>query len=84
MVTAVTAFLMVSALPVWGFKSVHIPRSARLFVLAAVGIFAAALAQAPWLTLFTLALLYAVALPFAVLRYSQLRKAELAAREGEG
>ena len=83
-VTAVTAFLMVSALPVWGFKAVHIPRSARLFVLAAVGIFAAALGQAPWLTLFTLALLYAVALPFAVLRYGRLRKAELAAREGDG
>ncbi|WP_328799436.1 CDP-alcohol phosphatidyltransferase family protein [Sandaracinobacteroides hominis] len=76
MVTAITAFLMVSALPCWGFKAVKIPRSARLFVLAAVGLFAAALAQAPWMTLFVLALLYGLSVPFAVVRYNRLRKAE--------
>jgi CDP-diacylglycerol--serine O-phosphatidyltransferase len=75
-VTAVTAFLMVSALPVWGFKAVQVPRSARLFVLAAVGLFAAALAQAPWFTLFAVGLIYAAALPFAVVRYNGLRRAE--------
>jgi CDP-diacylglycerol--serine O-phosphatidyltransferase len=80
-VTGVTAFLMVSALPGWGFKSVHIPRNARLFVLAAVGLFAAALAQAPWMTLCVLAVLYGAAFPFATLRYNQLRKAELAPRD---
>ncbi len=79
-VTALTAFAMVSALPGWGFKAVRIPRSARLFVLAGVGLFAAALAQAPWMTLFTVGLVYAVAFPFATVRYARLRREELAAR----
>ncbi len=77
-VTGVTAFLMVSSLPVWGFKSVHIPRSARLFVLAAIGLFAAALAQTPWMMLFVISAAYTAALTFAFFRYSSLRKAELA------
>lgn len=77
-VTGITAFLMVASLPVWGFKSVQIPRSARLFVLAAIGLFAAALAQTPWMMLFVISAAYTAALPFAVFRYSSLRKAELA------
>jgi CDP-diacylglycerol--serine O-phosphatidyltransferase len=80
-VTGVTAFLMVSALPGWGFKAVRIPRSARLFVLAAVGLFAAALAQAPWMTLFVLSLAYGLSFPFATIRYNQLRKAERMAQD---
>ena len=80
-VTGVTAFLMVSALPGWGFKAVRIPRSARLFVLAAVGLFAAALAQAPWMTLFVLSLAYGLSFPFATVRYNQLRKAERMAQD---
>jgi CDP-diacylglycerol--serine O-phosphatidyltransferase len=79
-VVAVTAFLMVAALPGWGFKAVQVPRTARLFVLAGVGLFAAALAQAPWMTLFAVAATYTLAFPFATLRYRRLRQAELAAR----
>ena len=78
-VTGITAFLMVSSLPVWGFKAIHIPRSARLFVLAAIGLFAAALAQTPWMMLFVISAAYTVALPFAILRYASLRKAERSA-----
>lgn len=78
-VTALTAFAMVSALPGWGFKAVRIPRSARLFVLAGVGLFAAALAQAPWFTLFSVGLVYAAGFPFASVRYARLRREELAA-----
>ncbi len=75
-VTAITAFLMVSALPCWGFKAVSIPRSARIFVLATIGLSAAALAQAPWMTLFLLSVAYALSIPFAVVRYAKLRRAE--------
>ena len=77
-VVVVTALLMVSALPVWGFKSVHVPRGARVFVLMGVGLFAAALAQRPWMTLFAVVVAYAASIPFAVSRYSRLRRAELA------
>ena len=76
-----TAFLMVSALPVWGFKAVHVPRSARIFVLVGVGLFAAALAQRPWMTLLAVTAAYAIAIPFAISRYTQLRRAELAVAE---
>lgn len=68
-VVAVTAFLMVSALPGWGFQAVRVPRQLRLFVLAAVGLFAAALAQAPWMALFSVGLAYALAFPFASIVY---------------
>ncbi len=76
-VVGVTAVLMVSALPGWGFKSVQVPRSARLFVLGGIGLYAAAMAQWPWRMLFVLALAYAVAFPFASIHYARLRKAEL-------
>ena len=82
-VTGVTAVLMVSSLPGWGFQAVRIPRDARLFVLAAVGLFAASLAQAPWMTLFVTAAAYALAFPFASLRYARLRREERSA-ETEG
>lgn len=78
-VTATTAFLMVSAFAVWGFKAVRIPPGLRVFLLVAVGLFVAALAQAPWMTLFCISAAYAAAIPFAMLRYARLRKAE---REG--
>lgn len=77
-VVVLTAFLMVSALPVWGFKSVHVPRGARIFLLVGVGLFAAALAQRPWMTLLAVVVAYAVSIPFAISRYTRLRRAELA------
>jgi len=78
-VVGVTALLMVSPFPGWGFKAVRIPRNAGLFVLLGVGLFAASLALAPWMTLFVVAAAYAAAFPLASLRYSRLRQAELAA-----
>jgi phosphatidylserine synthase len=78
-VVTITALLMVSALPGWGFQAVRLPRSTRLFALAGVGLFAALLAQAPWMTLFLIGFLYALAYPFATLRYRQMLKDEVVA-----
>ncbi len=75
-IVVVTAFLMVSAIPVWGFKSVKVPRSARILVLVAVGLFAASLAQRPWITLLAVIIGYAASIPFAVSRYTRLRRTE--------
>ena len=75
-VTAATAFLMVSSLPGWSYRSVRVPRSARLPLLAAVGLFAAMTAQSPWLMLFLVAFCYTVAFPFASIRYRRLRRLE--------
>jgi CDP-diacylglycerol---serine O-phosphatidyltransferase len=63
--TTLTAVGMVVDLPTWGFKAVRLPRSARLPVLAGVGLFAASLAQEPWLTLTAICVAYLVAAPFA-------------------
>ncbi len=82
-VVTLTALLMVSSLPGWGFQAVRLPRSARLFALAAVGLFAASLAQAPWMTLFAIGLAYAAAFPFALLRYRQRLAALLPAQPGD-
>jgi CDP-diacylglycerol--serine O-phosphatidyltransferase len=75
-VAALAGGLMVSTLPGWSWTSFRVPASARLVVLAGVGLFAAAIAQAPWMTLTLLALLYVAALPFAALRFARLRRAE--------
>jgi CDP-diacylglycerol--serine O-phosphatidyltransferase len=71
-VTLVTALLMVSALPTWSATSLAVPRDARLLVLAAIGLFAAFLAQAPWATLAAVGAVYAASIPFAVMRFRRL------------
>ncbi len=76
--TGLAGLAMVSALPTWGWKWLSVPRRHRLIALALVGVFAAALATAPWATLVALALAYVAAMPFAVLRYARLRTAERA------
>lgn len=74
-VVTLTGLAMVSPLAGWGWQSVKVPRSARLFVLLAVGLFAAFLAQSPWLTLFGVSALYAAAFPFATIAYRGRRAA---------
>lgn len=69
------AGLMVSTLPTWSSTSLRLPAHARVPVLASVGIGAAFLALAPWATLFALALLYALSIPFAWLSYRRRRAA---------
>ncbi|QMW24153.1 CDP-alcohol phosphatidyltransferase family protein [Sandaracinobacteroides saxicola] len=72
-----TAIGMVSTLPTWGFKAIRLPREARLPLLAGVGLFAAALAQEPWLALTAISVVYLLAMPFAWMRFRRLRAAEV-------
>jgi CDP-diacylglycerol--serine O-phosphatidyltransferase len=68
-VLIVVAGLMVSRLPTYSFKNMHIPKSfVWVPVLGAVLIVAAAII-APWLTLSILIGTYIVLLPFASLSY---------------
>ena len=73
--TIVTGLAMISAMPGWGWKSIRVPRQGRLWALLVVGIFAAALAQAPWVTLGVITIGYALAFPFATLAYRRQRAA---------
>lgn len=73
LVVTFAGLAMVSPLAGWGWQSVQVPRSARLFVLLGVGLFAAFLSQFPWLTLFGISLAYAASLPFASVAYRARR-----------
>lgn len=71
-IVAVTAFLMVSNLPTFSWKSVKLKRSMRLPVLLLVGLFAASLFTAPWGTLSLLSIGYAASIIFSVRSYGRL------------
>lgn len=81
LITALTGLLMISALPGWGWQSIRVPRGARIWALLGVGLFTAALAQAPWITLTLLSATYLLAFPFAGLAYARQRAAELRQQE---
>ncbi len=68
-----SAGLMVSTIPTWSSTSLRLPAYARVPVLASIGLAAAFLALAPWATLFVLALIYALSIPFAWASYRRRR-----------
>jgi len=76
-VVTLAGLAMVSPLAGWSWQSVRVPRDARVLVLLAVGLFAALLAQSPWLTLFSLSALYGLSFPLATLAYKKRRQALL-------
>lgn len=77
-IVAVTAFLMVSNLPTFSWKSVKLKRSMRLPVLLLVGLFAASLFTAPWGTLSLLSIGYAISIVLSVRSYGRLQRQERA------
>lgn len=74
-VITLAGLAMVSPLAGWGFQSVKVPRQSRVLVLLGVGLFAAFLAQAPWLTLFAVGLTYGLTFPLATIAYKKRRQA---------
>lgn len=79
---AVVAFLMVSRLPTFSGKKVHIPRGWMVPTLVAVGLFFAFLASAPWATLLALGVAYLAAIPVSMVLQSRMRLAEASAQPG--
>lgn len=72
----VSAFLMVSSLPGWGWGSIRFPRRSRLFLLVGVALVGTLFIQEPWYALFGITAVYALTFPFASLRYARLRRAD--------
>lgn len=68
------AMLMISAIPTYSWSSIRLRRSWRLFALAGVGLFGAALVTAPWLTLLAVCALYVTMLPFGIASYARVRR----------
>ena len=72
--TLFVAALMISSLPTYSWSSIRIRRDWRLFALAGVAVFGAALIVAPWPTLLALAALYLVMIPFGLASYARVKR----------
>ncbi|MCP5371464.1 MAG: CDP-diacylglycerol--serine O-phosphatidyltransferase [Hyphomicrobiales bacterium] len=70
----VVAGLLVSAIPTFSFKKVKIEQHWVLPAMLLVGLLAAGLVSAPWLTLSTILGLYLVSIPFSVRAHREFRK----------
>ncbi len=73
----VVAGLMVSRIPTFAFKKFKVPHGWILPTMLFVGLFAASLVSAPWLTISASVLVYMILIPFSMRSYRTLsRKAE--------
>ena len=78
--TLFIAALMISSLPTYSWSSIRIRPAWRLFALAGVALFGAALIVAPWVTLLILALLYLLMIPVALASYARVKRRREVAR----
>lgn len=67
------ALLMISSVATFSWSSLRIRRSSRLFAIAGIGLFGAALATNPWITLLAISALYLAVLPFSVASYARVK-----------
>lgn len=70
------AFLMVSRIPTFSAKKIHVPRRWMVPALVAVGLVFAGLINAPWATLVLLGIVYLAAIPVAVVAQRRMKAAE--------
>ncbi len=73
-VMAATAFLMISNLPTYSWKSLRVPGGWRLTALAAIALFGGALLVASWITLSVVTIAYVLAIPVSYRSYSRIRR----------
>ncbi|MBL8647258.1 MAG: phosphatidylcholine/phosphatidylserine synthase [Sphingosinicella sp.] len=78
-VVGTVAFLMVSNLPTYSWKSVRIRPEYRIMALVGVALFAGALLSAPYMTLSLISVVYAATIPMAILSYRKVRRQAAAA-----
>lgn len=74
------ALLMISNVATFSWGSLRLRRSWRLFALAGVGLFVAALMTEPWLTLLAISALYLALIPFSIAAYGRVKRR----RAGQG
>jgi CDP-diacylglycerol---serine O-phosphatidyltransferase len=72
--TLFIAALMISSLPTYSWSSIRIRPAWRLFALAGIALFGAALMVAPWMTLLILAIVYLMMVPVAGWSYARVRR----------
>lgn len=71
---AAIAFLMISSVATLSWTSLRPRRSARLGVIAVVGIAFAALLTEPWWTLAAICLIYLALMPWGIISYGRIRR----------
>ena len=72
--TLLIAALMISSLPTYRWASIRIRPAWRLFALAGIALFGAALMVAPWITLLALASVYLLMIPVALASYARVKR----------
>lgn len=72
--TILVALLMISSVATFGWASLRIRSSWRIFALAGVALLGAALLTAPWLTLTAISILYLAMIPFSIAAYRRVRQ----------
>jgi CDP-diacylglycerol--serine O-phosphatidyltransferase len=80
--TLFIALLMISSLPTYSWASIRIRRDWRLFALAGIALFGAALIRAPWQTLLGLAAVYLAMIPLSLASYARVRRRRATATRG--
>ncbi len=68
------AALMVSRIPTFSTKQIHLPKKMAMPALAVVALIIAALIQAPWISLTILSAMYLLSIPFSVRHFQKLAK----------
>jgi len=71
--TLVVAMLMVSWIPTFSLKGIRVPQWLVVPILAGVGLLAAALVSAPWLTLAGIGIAYVATIPWSFREFRRLR-----------
>lgn len=70
----VVAFLMISSLATFSWRSFRPRRKVRLEIIAVIALLGVALLTNPWITLSVTALLYILSLPISFVRYRRIRQ----------
>ena len=68
------AALMVSRIPTWSSKQIHVPKKMAFPALAIAGLLIAALIQAPWISLTVLGCTYLITIPLSVRHFQKLAR----------
>jgi CDP-diacylglycerol--serine O-phosphatidyltransferase len=74
----VVAFLLISSLPTYSWKSLRPRRAVRMELIALFGISMAALVSEPWLTLVGICAVYLISLPLGLVSYAKVRRQRVA------
>jgi len=72
--TLFIAALMISSLPTYSWTSIRIRKDWRMFALAGIALFGAALIVAPWPTLLALAVVYLLMIPLGLASYARVKR----------